>query len=68
MRSQMLYTNGSFEICQVRMFAKQRRTHGWNSYLPGKIYLSQSKNRQISTSLCLKSVKTFLSMYLCTLQ
>ena len=34
----------------------------------GKIYLSHSKNRQISTSLCSKSVKTFLSMYLCTLQ
>jgi len=28
MRSQMLHTNGSFEICQVGMFAKQRRTHG----------------------------------------
>jgi len=27
MRSQMLYTNGSFEICQERMFVKQRRTH-----------------------------------------
>jgi len=34
----------------------------------GKIYLSSSKNSQISTSLCSKSVKTFLSMYLCTLQ
>jgi len=28
MRSQMLYTNGSFEICQERMLVKQRRTHG----------------------------------------
>ena len=56
------------EIWQVRMLVKQRRTHGWSSYLPGKIYLSHSKNRQISTSLCSKSVKTFLSMYLCTLQ
>jgi len=34
----------------------------------GKIYLSHSKNRQISTSLCSKSVKTFLTMQLCTLQ
>jgi len=25
MRSEMLYTNGSFEICQERMFVKQRR-------------------------------------------
>jgi len=25
MRSQMLYTNGSFEICQERMFMKQHR-------------------------------------------
>jgi len=32
-----------------------------------KIYLSSRKNRQISTSLCSKSVKTFLSIYLCTL-
>ena len=34
----------------------------------GKICLSHSKNRQISTSLCSKSVKTFLIMHLCTLQ
>jgi len=34
----------------------------------GKIYLSHSKNRQIFTSLCSKSVKTFLIMHLCTLQ
>jgi len=40
MRSQMLYTNGSFEIWQVRMFVKQRRTHGWSSTCRGKIYLS----------------------------
>ena len=36
MCSPMLYTNRSFEICQVRMFVKQRRTHSWSSYLPGK--------------------------------
>jgi len=34
MPSQMLYTNGSFEICQERMFVKQRRKHGWSSYFP----------------------------------
>ena len=34
----------------------------------GKIYLSHSKNRQISTSLCSKSVNTFLIMHLGTLQ
>jgi len=28
MRSQMLYTNVSFEICQEQMFVKQRRAHG----------------------------------------
>jgi len=28
MRSEMLYTNGSFEICQERMFVKQRRKDG----------------------------------------
>jgi len=31
MRSQMLYTNGSFEIFQDRKFVKQRRKHGWSS-------------------------------------
>jgi len=28
MPSEMLCTNGSFEICQERMFVKQRRKHG----------------------------------------
>jgi len=28
MRSQMLYTNKSFEICQEQMFVKQHRKHG----------------------------------------
>jgi len=28
MRSEMLYTNGSFEICQERMFVKQRQKDG----------------------------------------
>ena len=25
--------------CQVRMFVKQRQTHSWSSYLPGKKYI-----------------------------
>ena len=33
MRSQMLYTRGSFEICQERLFVKQRWTLRWSSYL-----------------------------------
>ena len=33
MRWQMLYTRGSFEICQERLFVKQRRKHRWSSYL-----------------------------------
>jgi len=50
MRSQMLCTNVSFEICQVRMFVKQRRTHGWSSYLPGKnIFILKQK----SSNLCI---------------
>jgi len=28
MRSEMLYTNGSFDICQEGMFVKQRRKNG----------------------------------------
>jgi len=28
MRSEMLCTNGSFEIWKVRIYVKQRRTHG----------------------------------------
>ena len=48
MRSQMLHTNGSFKICQERMFVKQCRTHGWSTYCRQK-YLCWSKNRQNST-------------------
>jgi len=49
MRSEMLYTNGSFEICQERMFVKQHWKHGWSIYLLPKKCLCSSKNRQIST-------------------
>jgi len=48
MRSQMLYTNRSFEICQERIFVKQRRTHGWSTYLLSKkVYML----KQISSNL-----------------
>ena len=33
MRSKMLYTRGSFEICQEQLFVKQCRKHRWSSYL-----------------------------------
>jgi len=36
MRSEMLYINGSFEVCQERMFMKQRRQNGWSIYLLSK--------------------------------
>ena len=45
MRSQMLYTNGSFEICQERMLVKQRRTHGWSTYLLSKKILKIFKKK-----------------------
>jgi len=48
LRSQMLYPNRRIEICQVRMFVKQRRTHGWSSYLPGKnIFIPQQKSSNL---------------------
>jgi len=36
MRSEMLYTNGSFEICQERMFVKQRRKKRLKHLLAGE--------------------------------
>jgi len=58
-RSQMLFTNGSFEICNERMFVNQRRTHGWSPYLLSKKYLCSSKIRQISTWYVLTQQKSF---------
>ena len=44
MRSEMLYTNGSFEMCQERMFVKQRRKNGWSIYLLSKkIFILKQK-------------------------
>jgi len=48
LRSQMLYPNRRIEIWQLRMFVKQRRTHSWSSYLPGKNMLI---SQQISSNL-----------------
>jgi len=48
MCSEMFYTNGSFEICQERMFVKQRRKHSLSSYLlPKKNIYTQAKIGQI---------------------
>jgi len=44
MRSQMLYPNGSFEICQERMCVKQRWKDDWSIYLlPKKTIYAQAK-------------------------
>ena len=48
LRSQMLYPNRRIKICQVKMFVKQRRTHGWSSYLPRKnIFIPQQKSSNL---------------------
>jgi len=48
MRSQMLYTNGPFEICQERMFVKQRRKDGWSIYLLSKkIFMLMQKSSNL---------------------
>jgi len=48
MHSQMLYTNESFEICQERMFVKQRPTHGWSTcLLLKKIFMLKQKSSNL---------------------
>ena len=48
LRSQMFYPNRRIEIWQVRMFVKQRRLHGWSSYLPGKnVLIPQQKSSNL---------------------
>jgi len=48
MHSEMLYTNGSFEICQEQMFVKQHRKNGWSTYfLSKKIFML----KQISSNI-----------------
>jgi len=67
MRSQMLYTNGSFEICQERMFVKQRRKDSSSIYLlPKKIFMLKQKSSNLY-KICCNSAKKFLRNYLCTL-
>ena len=39
-----LCTDGPFEDCKVRMFVKQRQTHSWSSYLPGKNIFNPQQN------------------------
>ena len=67
MRSEKLYTNGSFVICPEQMFVKQRRKNGWSIYLQPKKYLYSSKNRSNLYMICSHSVKKLLSNYLRTL-
>jgi len=44
MRSETLYTNGSFEIFQERVFVKQHRKNGWSIYLLlKKIFMLKQK-------------------------
>jgi len=48
MHSEMLCTNGPFEICQERMFVKQHRKHGWGSYLLSeKIFMLKQNSSNI---------------------
>jgi len=44
MLPEMLYINRAFEICQERMFVKQRRKNSWSIYLlPKKIFIYRQK-------------------------
>jgi len=48
MHSEMLYTNGSFKICQERMFVKQHRKNDWSTYLLSKkIFMLKQKASNI---------------------
>jgi len=49
MQSEMLYTNGSFEICQERMFVEQCQKTAEAITCCWKKYLYSGKNSQIST-------------------
>ena len=49
-RSEMIYTNGSFEICQQRMFVKQRRKKRMKHLLAAeKNIYTQAKKGKTST-------------------
>ena len=67
MRSQMLHTNRSFELCQERMFVKQHQKDGWSIHLLSKkIFMLKQKSSNLYM-ICFKSAKKLLSNYLCTL-
>jgi len=63
--SQRVYTNGLFEMCQVRMFVKQRWTHGSSSYLLSKKIMLKQKLSNLYM-MCSNSVGKFLTDYLST--
>ena len=68
MRSQMLCTSGSFEICQERMFVKQRRTHSWSTHLLSKkLFMLKPKSSNLYM-IGFNSVRKFLRDCLSTLQ
>ena len=58
MRSQMLYTRGSFEICQERLFVKQRRKHRWSSYL--LVALTELRKNIITHIVPRKNTQNFI--------
>jgi len=66
MRPELLYTNGSFEISQERMFVKQRRTYDWSTYLLSKkTFMLKQKSSNLSI-IGFNSVRNFLSDCLST--
>ena len=54
----MLYTNGSLEICQERMFVKQRRKHCWSSYL--LVALTELRKNVITYIVPRKNTQKFI--------
>jgi len=59
MRSQVLYTRESFEICQERLFVKKRRKHRWSSYL--LVALTELRKNIIMHIVPLKTHKVLIS-------
>ena len=64
MRSEKIFTNGSFEICQERMFVKQRRKNGWSIYLlRTKIFILKQKYSNLY--IIMFEVSENVSEYVC---
>jgi len=63
MRSQMLCTNRSFEICEERMLVKQRQRWLKHVLAAEKIFMLKQKSSNLYM-ICFNSVKKFLSNYL----